>query len=87
MLHSYERVAKEHRVLKINHYHADNLRFNYEDFQEDCHQANQKLTFCGVGAHHQNGVAEAKNKILSYRARKLLLHACHHWPEVIQPIL
>ena len=30
--HSYERVAKEHGIKKIHHYHADNLRFNDVDF-------------------------------------------------------
>ena len=83
--HSYEYIAKEHGMDKIHHYHADNLRFNDEDFQADCHQTNQKLTFWGVGAHHQNGVPEAKNKILSYQACKLLLHACCHWKSILWP--
>ena len=72
---AYERVAKEHGVSLVRHYRADNLRFNDIQFQEDCKKNGQTFSYCGVGAHHQNGLAEAKNKTLSYGARKLLLHA------------
>ena len=53
----------------------------------DCVTANQKITFCGVGAHHQNAVAESKIKELSYGARTVLLHAKRKWPNVISTIL
>ena len=83
---AYERVAKQYGV-KIKAYRADNLRFNDEDFTDHCEKANQEYTYCGVGAHHQNGIAEAKNKTISYGARKILLHARRKWPTVIKASL
>ena len=58
---AYERVAAAHGV-KVQAYHADNLRFNDSNFRKACVVAGQKLSFCGVGAHHQNAIAEAKIK-------------------------
>ena len=72
--HAYERVAKMHGV-KVKSYHADNLRFNDNRFMGDCVNAGQRITFSGVGAHHQNGVIERKNRELTDAARTVLLHA------------
>eukprot|EP00957_Ditylum_brightwellii_P017012 1282796-Ditylum_brightwellii.AAC.1 len=47
----------------------------------------RKFTFCGVGAHHQNGIAENKIKLLALKAQTMLLHAKRHWPEYITTIL
>ena len=44
---------------------------------------NQTISFCGVGAHHQNGIVEGKNKILTQGARTLLLHGMRMWPLMI----
>ena len=41
------------------------------------------MTFCGVGAHHQNDIIESKNKILTTGARTLLLHGIRMWPQMI----
>ena len=71
---AYERVAKQYGV-KVKAYRADNLMFNDKDFMDRCEKADQKYTYCGVGAHHQNGIAEAKNKTVPYGARQILLHA------------
>ena len=84
--HAYERVAKAHGVT-VSAYHADNLRFNDNNFMGDCVSKGQKITFCGVGAHHQNGVVERKNRELTNAARTVLLHAQRKWPKVIKPIL
>ena len=43
----------------------------------------QNLTFCGVGAHHQNGISERIIKYLNLSSRTLVLHAHSHWPEYI----
>ena len=42
-----------------------------------------KITFCGVGAHHQNGVSERIIKDLTLSSRTLVLHAQRHWTEYI----
>ena len=83
---AYERVATAHGV-KVCGYHADNLRFNDGNFTASCRAAGQKLTFCGVGAHHQNAIAEAKIKEVSYGARTILLHAKRKWSTVIDTVL
>ena len=84
--HGYEREAAAHGV-KVKSYHADNLRFNDNNFKGSCIKANQQITYCGVGAHHQNAVVESKVKELSYGARTVLLHAKRKWPSVITTIL
>ena len=43
----------------------------------------QNLTFCGVGAHHQNGIYERIIKDLTLSSRTLVIHAQCHWPEYI----
>ena len=80
--HAYERKAKEHGVT-VRGYHADNLRFNDNKFTGDCINAGQRISFCGVGAHHQNGVVERKNRELIEGARTVLLHAQRKWPKII----
>ena len=65
------------------HYHADNGRFAENPFKEDFVRKMQNLTFCGVGAHHQNGVSERIIKDLTLYSRTLVLHAQRHWPEYI----
>ncbi len=54
---AYGHFAALHNV-EVKRYHADNLRFNSQSFLEDVTHNNQEITFCGVGAHHQNGIAE-----------------------------
>ena len=46
----------------IQSWHTDNGRYAEEDFKEAVSSANQAITFCGVGAHHQNEIAEAAIK-------------------------
>ena len=46
----------------VTHYHADNGRFANNGFIDAVNKSNQRITFCGVGAHHQNGIVENKNK-------------------------
>ena len=76
-----------HRGIKVQHYHAENGRFAEPTWKEDCKLQQQKLTFCGVGAHHQNAIVERKIKDLTLTARTLLLHAMRYWPEYITQIL
>eukprot|EP00956_Cyclotella_meneghiniana_P031729 scaffold84308_cov35-Cyclotella_meneghiniana.AAC.1 len=70
--HEFERICAT-RGVKIKHYHADNGRFAEPAWKEDCTAQGQKLTFCGVGAHHQNAIVERKIKDLTLTARTLLL--------------
>jgi hypothetical protein len=71
---AFKQYTAEHRV-KIPHYHCDNRRFHGNAFQQACHEARQQLTFCGVNAHFQNGIAKQAIQDLSESAWKQLLHA------------
>ena len=69
--------------VKIKAYHADNLRFNDNNFTGDCIRGGKTLTHCGVGAHHQNAIAESKIKLVCYGSRTILLHAKRKCPGVV----
>ena len=83
---AYERTALSYGV-RIGAYHADNSRFNDSRFTGSCCEAGQQITFCGVGAHHQNALAESKIKAVCYGGRTILLHAKRRWPSVITTAL
>ena len=78
----FERDCMARNVVP-KHYHADNGQFAENSFKEDCVRKMQNLTFCGVGAHHQNGVSEQIIKDLTLSSRTLVLHAQLHWPEYV----
>ena len=80
--HAFEHLAEQHGV-RILHYHCDNGRFTDKAFVDDIRMAHQTITFCGVGAHHQNGVAERRIRDITENARTSLLHAAHRWPKAI----
>eukprot|EP00957_Ditylum_brightwellii_P081390 6190958-Ditylum_brightwellii.AAC.1 len=54
---AYERVAAMHGV-HVKQYHSDNGRFGEKAFRAACDKKDQKISFCGINAHHQNGIAE-----------------------------
>ena len=79
---SFERFAAEHGVI-IRHYHCDNGRFAEKLFLSSCQENGQRITFCGVNAHFQNGIAEKAIRDITETARKMLLHAKLRWPSAI----
>ena len=78
--HKFEQLAREHGVA-VKSYHAENSPFGNADFVRSIEDNGQAIKFSGVGAHHQNGVAECTIKTISSWARTMLLHATIHWPE------
>jgi len=60
---------------------TDNCVFSSAEFCSPCSDVGQSLYFSGVGAHHQNGVAEREIQTITNMARANLLHATLHWPE------
>jgi hypothetical protein len=48
---------------------------------KDIESKGQTISFCGVGAHHQNGIAEKRIGDLQRRATTILLHAQRRWCE------
>lgn len=75
----FERFAAGFGV-KIKKYHGDNGVFAANEFRDHVQQHGQSLEFSGVGAHHQNGVAERAIQTVTSWARTMLLHSCLHWP-------
>eukprot|EP00978_Attheya_sp_CCMP212_P015226 scaffold39205_cov33-Attheya_sp.AAC.1 len=43
----------------------------------------QTISFCGVNAHWQNGIAEKKIRDLTEQARTILLFAQNRWPVAV----
>ena len=72
------------RVKKI---HTDNRILAEKGFKSNVSDNNQTISYCGVVAHFQNGIAEADIKKLTEKANTMLIHANHQWPEFIQPCL
>jgi hypothetical protein len=56
---AFKAYAKPYNVT-IQHYHADNGRFADNSFCQSCQEKQQTISFCGVNAHWQNGVAEKR---------------------------
>jgi hypothetical protein len=69
--------------VQIKQYLADIRRFQDIKFKEHCIEQSQRLTYCGVNAHFQNGRAERKIRDLQDVARMSLLHAMKKWPTAI----
>ena len=72
---------------EVEAYCADNGVFTTKGFKDDLGKLNQDITFCAVGAHHQNALVERRIKELTLGARVALLHAKRMWPEIITTML
>jgi len=80
--HRFEKLADEYNV-KIKEYHGDNGVYATYQFKSPCELLNQRLNFSGVGAKHQNGVAERMIGTITHCAQTMLLHAMRLWPDII----
>jgi GAG-pre-integrase domain len=78
----FEKYARTHGVI-IKRYHADNGRFSDNSWRNDVISQGQRLTFCGVGAHHQNGRAEKRIRDIQDLARTSLIYANQRWPDAV----
>jgi len=79
---TFETWAKSNNV-QVRNYHADNGRFQDNLWRQDCETKGQGLTFCGVNAHWQNGLAEKRIRDLVDMASVMLNYAQHKWPAAI----
>jgi hypothetical protein len=59
-----ESLAKQEGI-KIHEFHTDNGIFAFKEFKDDCASMGQIYSFSGVGAHHQNGIAECNIKTVA----------------------
>jgi len=79
---AFEMYARSHGMT-VEHYHANNGRFAENKFHKAVAQKGQTLSFCGINAHWQNGVAERRIRELQDHARTMLIHANRCWPKAI----
>ncbi len=77
---AFERFAMSCGV-SVQAYRTDNGIFTKLAFMHEIETNHQRLTVSGVGAHHQNGVAERGIRTIVTKARSQLLHAQLRWPE------
>ena len=70
--HAFEQSAKQ-RGVKILH----------NAFINDCKTQGQGLSYCGVNAHFQNGVAERRIWDLQEQTRTSMLYAMSKWKKMI----
>jgi hypothetical protein len=80
---AFEAYAKKNNV-SVKHYHADNGRFADNEFIKSVNSSVQTISYCGVNAHFQNGIAEKRIRDLQEQARKQLLHAKSRWPSAVE---
>jgi hypothetical protein len=84
--HAYEHFPASLGV-ESKSYHAYNGLFADKSFRDNYISSNQTITFCGIGSHHQNEIAERKIKDITLDGQTLLLHAKCMFPEYISTIL
>ena len=78
---AFELHAQQHGVAILN-YHADNGIFRANKWLHDCALKQQGITFAGVNAHHQNGRAERRIRLLQELTRTQLIHLSHKWKRI-----
>ena len=73
---TYERMAATFGI-RVKKFHTEDGIFAEEGFKSDVSDNNQTISYFGVGAHFQNGIAKADIKQLKEKARTMLIHAKH----------
>ena len=73
---AYEQMASTFGI-RVKKFHIDNGIFVEEGFKSDVSNNNQTISYCGVGAHFQNGISEADIKQLTEKASIILIHVNH----------
>ena len=54
---------------------AGNEIFKKNDFVNHIRNNNQRMQYCGVNTHNQNGIAECNHRTVSGMSRAMMLHA------------
>ena len=75
---AFEAIARREGV-RIENYHADNGVFRANEWDAECKRLGQGMSYAGVNAHHQNGMAERRVRELQDLARTMLIHANARW--------
>ena len=77
----FEEWLWEQAKAEVSHYHADNGIFSADEYRRDCDEKDQSQSFSGVGAQHQNAMAERSIQTIMYMARTFMVHSSLHWSE------
>jgi hypothetical protein len=83
---AFERFAARHGA-PIKQYHGDNHPFSAQEFLDELELCEQDITYSGVGAHFQNGVAERALQTVTSWARAMMMQQLLQWPEQFDPAL
>lgn len=94
-LRSGETIQGKHKLerfmdslgIKVTSYRGDNHPFGSAAFLKDLKLQDQTITYSGVGAHFQNGVAERALQTITYWARAMMMHQLLNWPDQFDPTL
>ncbi len=78
----FVQLAASHGV-KIKAYRADNGTMACHEYVSHVQVNQQNITYFGVNAHEQNGIAERAIRMLCDRARMMLLHAIEKLPDSV----
>ncbi len=65
----FEQLCWNLAAVTVNNFHSDNGVYDASVFCDDCISKDQSQTFSGVGAKHQNAVAECIIQTICYWAR------------------
>jgi hypothetical protein len=74
--HAWELFARERGII-VKNYHADNGRFVNNTWKDSLLEENQGLTYFGVNAHWQNGIAKRRIRDLKEQSHTMLIHTKH----------
>ncbi|GFH47570.1 hypothetical protein CTEN210_04045 [Chaetoceros tenuissimus] len=79
---NFEAICRDVGVVPQK-YVMDNAKyFTSKEFTAHMSDFRQIQAFAGVGAHHQNAIAERSIQTITSIARAMMIHAALHWPEV-----
>jgi hypothetical protein len=76
----FERLCMDNGVV-VQDYLTDSGAFKANSFVAHFNETHQKLSFCVMNDHHQNGVAARLIQTISNMARAMILHSSIHWKD------
>ena len=79
---AYELHCQDHGVVPQEYLTDRGSAFTSAGFRQHLLGFRQILSFAGVGAHHQNGVAERAIQSIMSTSHTMMLHAAIHWPDM-----
>jgi hypothetical protein len=71
----------ETAAAETSHLHCDNGIFTVDMFWADCKMKNQSQSISGIGAKHENVMAERAIQTIIYMARTFMVHVPLNWCE------